>query len=359
MTALLAALVAIGWTQIGQDPTGLAQDLAEITNERSVIWTSAFASAADSPLLGSGLEQFSAWAHWDSDPGVSLQKVATYDPHNILLYWLLGGGVIGLSLALGAVALVIERMIAVMKHRPSMAMMVLSAGLIAWGITLMTAWISPLAALFAVVLFAALVGADDHARAGEKPSGLLGIGTTLTAFVAAIFVLAVWWTPLQTEFAWAGEVSGGITDPTRAAEIAIESDGPFLASVAIEALLDEAQVYPELIESNFAKVSEMEPIIEADAEWNVDAAYVGFSSAVARHVALGEDTWENASRHIDKGKKADPASGLWDYVAAEYALRFGMSDAAAEYAEAALAYPLPSEVRGYLTEIADKTIEIP
>ena len=103
----------------------------------------------------------------------------------------------------------------------------------------------------------------------------------------------------------------------------------------------------------FEIADQLEPILEQNAVWHVDAALEGFYYRLARIALFGEGEWSDAVAYVEAGKKADPASGLWDYVATVSALQLGEDEAAQEHAEAALEYPLPEAVQVWCEQIAD------
>ncbi len=350
------ALVLLGVASLLLMPgTGRAQEFARLTNDRSVIWSSAFASAADAPLLGKGPEQFSAWVSWDSEPAVSLSKTGTYDPHNILIYWLMAGGIVGLA-ALAAVGGVVLGRLWVVAQERELALGILSliGAVLAWGMTVMFGWMSPVALLFVALVVGTLLSSHDAGKERRKPLTSKCANLFAGALVVSVAVLAALscWRPLASEYRWASLATQETMDIQERVRLSKESADPGMAAGTVGDLVASAAGDPSQAEDLIATASELEPILEHDAVWHVDAAYEGFQLAFARIVLLGEGEWEDADRYIEAGKKADPASGLWDYVGAASALQIDEEEAARQHAASALDHPLPDDVRAWCEWVA-------
>ena len=332
-----------------------AQEFAEITNDRSVIWSSAFASAAEVPVLGKGPEQFSAWVNWDSEPGVSLSKTGTYDPHNIWVYWLVAGGAIGVAAAFAASGLVFGRLWKIASSKKyARSVLALIGGVVAWGVSVMFGWVSPVALLLVALVVGALVGAQDLASETRSPaSKATNLLAGVFVLVVAVTALGFWWTPMLAEYEWASAAAEGSLDPVPLADTAQRSEDPGAAAAAVAELTGMAAQNPEQATELFEIADQLEPILERNAVWHVDAALEGFYYRLARIALLDEGKWSDAVAYIEAGKKADPASGLWDYIATVSALQLGEDEAAQEHAEAALEYPLPEAVRTWCEQIVD------
>jgi O-antigen ligase len=356
LAAACAGLVAVGlagaWLVAGQAGARATDWLAALSNQRATIWTSAFAQARTHLLLGQGPEQFSAWAAWSSTPGVDLSKTGTYDPHNVALYWLLGAGIPGLAALLAATfagtRAVFVTLVAREHHQGLTAM---AAGVGGLGVALMFAWTSPMAALVAAVVVGALLGAAPRGPEAPAPMRRYAL-VVVVLFVAALAALAgpTSWRVARAEYAWARAVGEGTAYAAEAA--ALDTGDPTFAALAVKRRLDEAQAGPAEARAALRGTEGLERALERAAMWHIDAAFELRGLSVARSLLLEEKDWAGIEAALEMGKHADPASGLWDYVGAVEARSLDEPAAAAEHAEAALAYPQSEPVRAWLLGVS-------
>jgi O-antigen ligase len=353
LAAVAVALIAAGWFLIGPDGLDRADQWAEFTNQRSVIWASGYGAAAQAPILGRGPDQFSAWAAWSSDPSVGLSKAGTYDPHNLLLAWFVAAGFAGLLVAGVVAAAGLGRMFVTFHQRGyALAVGAVLAALLGWSISLMFAWMAPIGAFLAVLVFASLLSAGDRAAHAPAPSRSVRYVVTGIAAAVALGLLVGSWPGSVSEYEWAQRSASGTLDAAAVVQLAEASGDPSLAALAVGTLVQEAAQNPALAASNVELAERVEPILADASTWHVDAAYAGMLLRALMLGALEQGSWDDVDAYIQAGRRADPASGLWDYVAAVQAERLGEAELAREYATAALDYPQPDSVRPYLEGLA-------
>lgn len=347
--AALAIGVLVAWQLFAPSALGRASEFAEATNDRSVIWASAFAGSDQDLWTGAGPEQFSAWLSWDSDPGVSLDITSTYDPHNLAVYWLHAGGIVGLGLAVGAAVLVLARMWGVATRQAyRLGIIALIGGVYAWGASVMFTWVNAVALLLVAMIAGVLLGArtgPSHADSGRP--GATAVLTVAFVVLVAVVSIAIWWTPLMGELEWLQATKAGPASSAEEVRIAQRSGYPSAAAIAVQALSREANAEPERAERLLRQAEPLEEIIERDSVWHVDAALAGIEIETARVTLLERGGWQDMERYIAAGKRADPATGLWDYIGAVQAERLGEDGAMREHAREALAFPLPDPVRSW------------
>lgn len=358
--ALLLTAVGVGWVLLGdQEITTFERTLERVSNDRTAIWSSAYAQALEMPLMGEGAEQFSAWVTWSSRPGVSLFKAGAYDPHNVLLWWLLAAGVPGLLVCVFFAALLSVRMHgAIVDLDGSVAVAAVAGGLVAFGGMLLFSWVSPLALFMAAALLGGVLPADtlaSEARQDSASGGSLVIASYLAATLSLMALVGVFMlgSPMQ-EYGWAERLDDGAVDAAFALRAASDSGDPSLAALALTMTLEQAAARPDDADALLGMDMDMTTVIERDSEWHADLAFGRFQLAMAQAGRDSDPAWiDAADAAIEAGKKADPASGLWDYVAAVQFEGLGETQRAVSHARSSLDHDLPVDVRMYLQKLVD------
>lgn len=352
---LLVSLLVVGTGVLvvalgdGVSP-GIETRLATASNDRFTIWTSAVSQFQRAPLLGEGAEQFSAWVRWDLEQGPALVKTGTYDPHMLGLWWLLAGGIVGTIAALAAAAALAERILSLLTGRPSPSLAALLAGCIAWVVSALFAWTSPLALGLVALVAGVAVGV-----AGSKPDKVGdGVGERRwlrlsAAIVPAATGLAVAAALLlggaSYEYQWARRVDRGTSDPNALVAAAVATGDPSLASMAVTELFGTRQA------GATQQAEQLRPILDGAARWHVDAAFSRFQLAAVTDGADDEAAWNEVESALRDGAEADPASGLWAAMGALQAQASGRTGDAETYAEMALDKPLPEQARIQLQDL--------
>lgn len=348
---LLAGLVGGWWMLRDGVNTTFEQSIERVSTDRTTIWRSAYAQAEQAPLLGSGSEQFSAWVTWDSEPGVSLSKTGTYDPHNIYLWWLLAAGIPGLTVSLALTWFVLQRLFALMAEESHpVAVFPVIGGIVAWGTTLLLGWTSPLAALMVAALLAVLVSKPAPAQSQVDRSDRWPFVLLAAMGALAVAGLVFLWSDFVAEYRWARAVDSGTATETLLLDLAASSNDPAFAALAgpsVSAQLMTGGPVPPAME----RVAQT---LERDSAWHADAAFERVQVAFARAQGVGVDDEMMAELEeaLAAARRADPTSGLWDYIAAVQYATIGLSEESRSSAERALDSDLPASVRGFLEGIA-------
>lgn len=340
LVCVVALLLAVAvWASTTSAP-GAFDRFADVSNRRTVIWRSAVMQAAGSPLVGSGPEQFSALVDWTTVPGESVEKTTAYDPHNLLLYILVGGGIPALALSLAGAFVLIKRLAETLSAG-STGVGALVAAEIAFGASLMFSWTSPVAAALAAVLLGALLatGGRSIERANHEVaySGPRVLGLSLRVLVVGVALVSlVAITPaVSAEYAWASAVDSDTVTPELLLSTARATGDPTMYAGA-------APDYPP--EETIAELS-------SAACWHVDAAFELNQMEFSALTGGESGAWERVVDSVELGSMADPASGLWYYLAAAEADIAGMSAAVVTYSTKVLDYPLPEEARTWLEDL--------
>ena len=369
-----AAVVVLGltWVMGSLEPTAKATvRWDEVLNGRVTVWAAAVAAVPERLLVGGGPDQFTAWVGWDSVPGRSLEQISTDDPHSFLLYWLLAGGILGGVVALGALWVLSWRVFAALESTQWRWSMVALSGCVAtWLLSTAASWTSPLAALFAAMLLAALSGALDASAArdsgeAEQESAIdapggegRDVAVRGKAFVPAAValalaaVIAVTGLPvMRAEFAWARALRARQQlSAEQHLDLARLSGDPAYAvdaAVAFHQRLIQTRD-PGLAATTLAQV---EPLLSEHASWSVYAALESITlNADAAIMQAGAD-WTDVAEAVQAGKRVGPTSGLWDYAGAVQATSLERAADAREHARAALGFWLPDAVRAWCEEV--------
>lgn len=345
----LGATIALG--AVGQS-SDIGAKADSVLSGRVAIWEAASSKAMRTLAFGSGPEQFTAWAQWTSQPLADIEKASTDDPHSILLYWLLAVGVPGLLGLLAVSWLATERVVAALAATGwQPAMMAVAFGLGAWAVQLLLAWTSPLAAMCAVIVFAAVLGALDSADTSQ-PGASAGAAipdSLVTAIVLALSALALlgFLRIGSAEVEWARSLSRG-TLPAweQMAQLASRTGDPAYAIDAAAGVHDAVLVSRDR-ESHVAAREQLEPLLAESKAWSVGAAFA-VNQLRFDSLALGADvSWADVLATLDSARAADPTSGLWPYLGAVEATLLKHDADAREFARESLGYWLPGAVRAW------------
>lgn len=366
VASVLVALLALStvWLVVmlsdGVQP-GFEKTLADVSNNRFRIWTSAVAQFRAMPVVGEGAEQFSAWVTWDVDPGPALRKIGTYDPHNLGLWWLLAGGIVGTLAALAAAWALLERSLALLAARPAWSVAALIAAVVGWTVSALFAWVSPLALMMAAVVSGMLValvpqpqrvtapaadGVDDVAASSTSGAPALapGRGRVMAGVLAAAGILVavgLFTAGVSYEYVWARSVDLGQPDGGALVLAAAKTEDPSLASIAVDALFARVRTGGDGPMEVRTLTKSIEPVLRRAAVWHIDAAFSLFSLETVDIGAKQQTDFTDVAAALDAGRKADPATGFWDTIGALQAESMGFTDAAKTLRAAALTHPLP------------------
>lgn len=336
--ALTAALVA---ASLGKAGGALRAMVAAVGTDRDAIWSAAAAHISTSPLAGRGLQQFSAWITWGVQGGTP-----TTDPHNAVLAIVLGGGLIGAVLAGIAWVAGVWAVVRLATDARSHAVTLVASAPIALLASSLAGWTNPasLAASCALAGTALGVAAGRESKTPVRTELvvrwivpiLAGAALMSGAFVAL---------SLPTQYALSRATAASdfeqLYDRWRDPAYAAQSIGAAIPALAA----GDAQV-----------AAATESLIERsanDTSWRVDLAA---SQMLAVQAIYRDDPagFERFTRIAERGRSADPRSGLWDVLSATEADRLGLTQQAADHAERALAYDLDDETAAVMRSLVDR-----
>lgn len=367
----LAPLVVTGVlvaASTGAMGTAARSAVAIVGTDRDAIWNAAASRIAVSPVVGEGLQQFSAWIVWSTAGGTP-----TTDPHNAVLALVLGGGVVGLALAgLAWAALSWEtaRVASESRSVPVALVMLAPAALLA---SSLVGWAAPVAVMAAAALAGTGLGIaagrstslqDASSKPKSKAASRKRASSTVasppadpartpwdTATSAGLALLAaaavgagVWvFSAVPSQLAFARN-----PQPAELAALYRRWPDPAFASVAINGLIPASGAGDAAAQS---LASELIDASAQDARWRVDLT--GSQLLVVRTL-YGTDAagFERFAAIAEKGSSADPGSGLWDVLSALEADRLGLADEAASYARQALEFELDAQTRTAMESLA-------
>jgi O-antigen ligase len=360
-TVVLAAMLAVlatFWLVAGRSVgPQVPQWLSKASNGRTTIWTSAFAQFRQSPIIGQGTEQFTAWISWSAQPDGQTDVAGTNDPHNVVLAWMLAGGVLGLaafSLATFAVLWVAFGVIEASGAR--WGPVATTAGFLAWGVAMMFGWVTPIGGFTAAIVFASLLPyhAGSVAEARSEPVRERAFGPLALGSVVIFAALCVWsWPVVLAEYGNGLRMDSGEADVSLFADAALATGDAYCAWSAV-ARLDSAAIEQrgnrlQLLD----QVRSIGPALETAARWDANSAFALVGMVSVRHDLTGELDWPLFKRAIAAGQQADPASGVWDYLGASRGARYGQDGDAIVYAKQALRYPQGPVTRKWLVDLAE------
>lgn len=343
---ITAVLVA---ASLGRFGVSLQRAVSLVGTDRDAIWRSAVAQLKQSPLVGSGVEQFSAWITWTLAEG-NFQARAANDPHNIYLAITLGAGVVGLLLFSAVVGLLLQTLSRALGRSRGLA----TSLLVAFPTVLLTcglfAWLSPAAVLATSAIVGASLGTafplarETASRSAWKTAASIGLG----AVALAVSVVGLAALPAERSH---------VANSLRTADVATafdESDAyskwpdPAYAAAALRAL------NPALAAGDGQYVQLAEDVLEEssrDAEWDANLAGAQML-ALNAEAGQGEKSFRRFTAVARRGRKADPTSGLWSALCAVRAEQLGLQKERRQYAEDALEFTLDDGTRSLMQEFA-------
>jgi|GEM_PF-4160796 len=347
MLATVSVLVAAVASAVAANAFGPAvfATANRLTNLRFAIWNSAVARLVADPLRPQGLDQFSAWVDWGINPDRSLYVYSAYDPHNVVYAALLGGGVLGGLLALLGAAWLLGALVDTHdRGGASRPVRALVAGLIGYTAALTVSWVVTVTSVVAAAL-AGLIIAQAPPRNEGRLAGTTtrtwarGTGVTLLAIAVAAGVVVAPAVRVEYRFALTQDASG--LAPLSSSLSALR-DRP-TATYAYAAL---SRLAPDALDGDADAVtlaSEVHAVATDHVTYYVDLALLDAEMARVLEPDDIQAAWRLYSAAIERGRKADPATGLWDTAAALTADAWGLDAEARDYAARALEYPQLSD----------------
>lgn len=348
-----AGVAALAFAVSNGVSPGIEQQIADASNDRYMIWASAVAQTGQFPVAGAGAEQFSAWVDWELEPGPRLRKTGTYDPHNLGLYWLVSGGFIGAAVALIAVWSALAAALRTLAAAPAPPVAGLVAALSAWFVSVMLVWSTPLALVIAALVAGQLAAASPRLGGEGREAGPFAAKGFDRAAIAVTAVAGVLVAALvvsfgaASEYRWAAAIDRQALTPDIALAAALETGDPSFAALAAQSALGAPGASADSVR---ATLDALRPMLQAAADWHVDAAFELFTAEAAALDPEPPVDFSGPAEALASGKRADPASGLWDAVGAVQASVLGLDQDAAEFARAAARYPLPTGARAAVEE---------
>lgn len=336
--AVSALLVASALGRLGP---AASRAVAALGTDRDAIWRSAWAALRQSPWLGRGLEQFSAWVTWSFTDG-SLKYNATYDPHNWVLAVLIGLGAVGLALAVLTLASGLRALLEVQASSPGSWPIALAVGAVSSvGASGLVTWFSPAAVVAGAALFGALLATGSGPLAADAATSAtryrLAASVALAAS-AALLVAGLPGVPAERSLAAARS-----SDAASFARLYERWPDPSFAALGLYRALDDAPSSPTALAG----------APSGARRYHVDLALSTMLSEQTRLADEGSSgAWDEFARAVADGLRADPASGIWDFTAALVAEQQGR-DEAVGYARRALAFRLGSGERATMQRIAE------
>ncbi|MRS11757.1 MAG: O-antigen ligase domain-containing protein [Actinobacteria bacterium] len=332
-------------------PEGLQERLAAAASDRFPIWQSAASSAWRSPVFGVGPEQFTGFTTWGAVPPQSLSFTSTFDPHNLLLYLLVCGGVVGLGSALFACAVLARRALLPLEGRPSLPRACMVGALAGYLVSLLFSWVTPISLALAAAIVAALVAGRADGSPQSRPGAWLmrvPVAAVALAIAAGLFATGGIW-----EYRWGADLAeyGNPRIETTLAA-AQDSPDPLYSIVTVQNSMNTSFAEGEPTPYDDPRFAVVVERLKTDADWHCTAAMTSFDLAV-RDIRLGTaNSWDAAGAALAAGEMADPRTGLWYYTGTAYAENLGFAAEARQYAQDGLAYDLPENVRAYMVERA-------
>jgi O-antigen ligase len=284
-------------------------------NDRPEIWRSAAAQVAQSPLLGDGPEQFSTHYLWNEDPNAisTIHTTGTFSPHSLAWEALLATGLLG-SLALAVGFGVFTRACAA-RARNDVRSFTLALGIFGWLIAAAIAPLDWLSLIWAAVIVGLIMSGGERSEA-DFPSALGRLIAPAAALALVITLIAVI-PPLAEGLRWRQfpEVVDDAAFRALEASYARTRD-PVFASHALSGALrftGEPGYAPAIADDT----RRLALAAAADAEWHVDVARYSVAAWALAEPAPGFDRPAEFAAALERGRRADPASGVWEYLESE------------------------------------------
>lgn len=289
--------------------------LDSVLNGRAAIWHSAISQWLASPTLGEGHLAFSTYYAWA--PNASriggIDTIGTFSPHNIVLLWLLGAGVLGLAaLGLGVWA-ALWRPLSRLTHEPMGPAAALMAGLAGWGVAqlgeISAVTPLPVATALAGALLAWSLRSSDTALATPRVLKVAALPVGAITGAISLLVIVGLGGALMIEVPYARSGGSAGSDATTARLLTERTGDPTYAVSELEELLAYTQQeYPVALALDAQMLADA---LAADSEWHVDAARL---SALGYALDSPENRQGDVPRALESGRAADGESPVWDYL---------------------------------------------
>lgn len=284
-------------------------------NGRAAIWRSALSQWLASPLAGEGHLAFSTYYAWAPDASRigGIDTIGTFSPHNVVLLWLLGAGVLGL-VALGlSVWASLMRPLSRLAREPVGPAAALMAGLIGWGVTqlgeISAVTPLPVAAALAGALLAWSSRSSDTASAPEGGLKFTALPVAAITGVVSLLVVAGLGSVLAVEVPYARAGGSAGSDAATARLMTEHTGDPTYALGELEELLAYTQQeYPAALALDAQMLADT---LACDSEWHVDAARFSASGYALDSL---ENRLSSVTRALESGRAADGDSPVWDYL---------------------------------------------
>ncbi|MCE5190741.1 MAG: O-antigen ligase family protein [Actinomycetia bacterium] len=294
---LLAAVVGV-FVIAALGPVG-TNGLGIILTDRPAIWHSAWARVPSHLLLGEGPDRFTAVVAW-GPLNNWIQWQTTNSPHNVLLDWLLGGGVVALGAFVAALLLSgqgIARRLA--SSRPGPKLLALGVG--AWAVSLLTSWTDPLSAITAALVIGALLCGEKDSR----PPTPARIASTAVITIAAVALLVAGAPLMALERGWANDQRVGGSSLTPLEARWERWPDPAFGGDALRASLAE-------LPSSAQTAGRIASEVLERTSWDTNGAIGSIQVAVALDAISPSTPHPSVERALAAGRAADPATALWD-----------------------------------------------
>ncbi|MDO8963215.1 MAG: hypothetical protein Q7W30_01850 [Coriobacteriia bacterium] len=349
---LPAALAVAAWFAAGA-LTSAAAVASAITSGRALIWRAVLARVLERPVLGLGPDQITAVQSWQGTPAGELIMTSTADGHGVMVALAAAGGGLGLVAAMAVIGTIAYVLLDAHRRRGlPLAGAVLVGGASGLFVASLAAWAYAPAVLLAVAVTAPLASAAiDEDRSAPRMAGAVATAFAAVLTAGAIAVACVWLAvPFPLEIAGATAQATGATDATASAAAYDRWPDPLFAARAIRDATAIAASAPGAAASD--RLLALAERVAPDARWGVDAALGRIVAIQYAGASAGRDTSTTFASAVSDAKRADRASGLWDYAATLEALRLGDTRLARRCAREALRFPQTEPNRLWLEGLA-------
>ena len=307
VAVLVVGAVFIAYAAAG-GPTAPGMATADrLLTQRVTIWHSAAAHVPKDLIVGAGSDRFSAVVTWNVVPGGSLTYNMTTSPHDVVLDWLVSGGLIAALAMLTAFALAGWR-VTTSPRAAFVGTKAIGVALAAWALSLLLSWVDPLSLIVAGVLLGGLFASPRSAGAEHTASDSHRYGEYAAAaalVIVAVAVAVVGARLFALERAWARESAQG-AQPSAATAVARwnEWHDPAFAVSALAA----AQASGDTTAASGVAAQAMQSI-----PWSAQTALAcaEMAAGMGSNAPAG---MPSLAACLAAGRVADPASGMWDRI---------------------------------------------
>ncbi len=352
-----SALLALG--AAGRLGEGFAEAIGALGSGRDAVWRPVLAQIGQSPIVGSGLEQFTGWIRW-SVVGQEVQTGRlTFDPHNVPLGVVLGGGAAGGLLLFAAFTALVWACSALLRRGGVAGALLAATPAALMGVGLV-GWIAPAAMVAACAMTGAALGAAATRHPGSEraatpdaePARVAAPGRAVAAATAALaLALGVAAVPaLSTQRAYAEMTREGAPAPAPERVVALYDrwPDPAFAVVALDRL------WPAVASGDQRARLAAERLMDETTDvvaWRADLALLHLDTARALQTGRPE-RFPAFAELVEASRASDPSSGIWDAIAALEAERLGLAEEATRAAARALEFDLDEAARAELERLA-------